>query len=106
MFYVYSWNANLKVGGKAYFAVICLKVDRLFEWKRGPNSGIFDTIKKQKKNTKQEFDERVQIVVKEFAEQVCLSSLIMRASLIKGRTLLASASGKLHITSGRSSLRR
>ena len=29
-----------------------------------------DTIKKQKKNTKQEFDERVQIVVKEFAEQV------------------------------------
>ena len=29
-----------------------------------------DTIKKQKKNTKQEFDERVQIVIKEFAEQV------------------------------------
>lgn len=57
-----------------------LKVDRLFEWKRGPNSGIVDTIKKQKKNTKQEFDERVQIVVKEFAEQVC--SLIMRGSIL------------------------
>lgn len=66
-----------------------LKVDRLFEWKRGPNSGIVDTIKKQKKNTKQEFDERVQIVVKEFAEQVCLSSLIMRGSIIKGRTVVA-----------------
>ena len=50
---------------------IVLKVDRLFEWKRGPNSGIVDTIKKQKKNTKQEFDERVQIVIKEFSEQVC-----------------------------------
>ena len=48
-----------------------MKVDRLFEWKRGPNSGIVDTIKKQKKNTKQEFDERVQIVIKEFSEQVC-----------------------------------
>ena len=29
-----------------------------------------DTIKKQKKNTKQEFDERVQVAVKGFAEQV------------------------------------
>ena len=47
-----------------------LKVDRLFEWKRGPNSGIVDTVKKQKRNTKQEFDERVQVVLKEFSEQV------------------------------------
>lgn len=80
-----------KVDGKAYFTVFFFffKVDRLFEWKRGPNSGIVDTIKKQKKNTKQEFDERVQIVVKEFAEQVCLSSLIMRGSIIKGRTVVA-----------------
>ena len=51
--------------------IVFYKVDRLFEWKRGPNSGIVDTIKKQKKNTKQEFDERVQIVIKEFSEQVC-----------------------------------
>lgn len=81
-----------------------LKVDRLFEWKRGPNSGIVDTIKKQKKNTKQEFDERVQIVVKEFAEQVC--SLIMRGSIIKGRTVVVSASGNSYIASERSFLRR
>ena len=99
-------SANLKVDGKVYFAVICLKVDRLFEWKRGPNSGIVDTIKKQKKNTKQEFDERVQIVVKEFAEQVCLTLIIMRASVVKHRTVLASASGKSCMRSEMSFLRR
>lgn len=49
-----------------------------------------DTIKKQKKNTKQEFDERVQIVVKEFAEQVCLSSFIIWASVVKRRTVQSS----------------
>lgn len=52
------------------YTVPVLKVDRLFEWKRGPNSGIVDTVKKQKRNTKQEFDERVQVVLKEFSEQV------------------------------------
>lgn len=52
------------------YTVLVLKVDRLFEWKRGPNSGIVDTVKKQKRNTKQEFDERVQVVLKEFSEQV------------------------------------
>lgn len=52
------------------YTVPVLKVDRLFEWKRGPNSGIMDTVKKQKRNTKQEFDERVQVVLKEFSEQV------------------------------------
>lgn len=52
------------------YTVLVLKVDRLFEWKRGPNSGIMDTVKKQKRNTKQEFDERVQVVLKEFSEQV------------------------------------
>ena len=49
---------------------VFLQVDRLFEWKRGPNSSIIDTIKKQKRNTKQEFEERVQITINEFAEQV------------------------------------
>ena len=103
---MFNPSANLKVDGKAYFAVICWKVDRLFEWKRGPNSGIVDTIKKQKKNTKQEFDERVQIVVKEFAEQVCLPSLIMRASIVKCRTFIASASGKPYMTSDKAFLTR
>lgn len=77
------------------------KVDRLFEWKRGPNSGIVDTVKKQKKNTKQEFDERVQIVVKEFAEQVCLRSLVLRGYCLRSHHF---SSGKLYITSNRSFL--
>ena len=46
------------------------QVDRLFEWKRGPASQIDDTVKKQKKNTKTEFEGRVQQVIGEFAEQV------------------------------------
>ena len=65
---------------------IVLKVDRLFEWKRGPNSGIVDTIKKQKKNTKQEFDERVQIVIKEFSEQVCDFVILVRREWPSGQS--------------------
>ena len=61
---MYLWLLDL------IYTVLVLKVDRLFEWKRGPNSGIVDTVKKQKRNTKQEFDERVQVVLKEFSEQV------------------------------------
>ena len=61
---MYLWLLDL------IYTVLVLKVDRLFEWKRGPNSGIMDTVKKQKRNTKQEFDERVQVVLKEFSEQV------------------------------------
>lgn len=51
------------------FIVALNKIDRLFEWKRGPASQIEDTVKKQKKNTKLEFEERVQLVVNEFSEQ-------------------------------------
>lgn len=68
-------SINLLKKRKTPFIVALNKVDRLFEWKRGPNSGIVDTIKKQKKNTKQEFDERVQIAVKEFAEQALNAAL-------------------------------
>lgn len=68
-------SLNLLKKRKTPFIVALNKVDRLFEWKRGPNSGIVDTIKKQKKNTKQEFDERVQIVIKEFSEQALNAAL-------------------------------
>lgn len=68
-------SLNLLKKRKTPFVVALNKVDRLFEWKRGPNSGIVDTIKKQKKNTKQEFDERVQIVIKEFSEQALNAAL-------------------------------
>lgn len=77
MYHIQVLATSRRLNGDGFLIVnekqnlIVLKVDRLFEWKRGPNSGIVDTIKKQKKNTKQEFDERVQIVIKEFSEQVC-----------------------------------
>ena len=48
----------------------CLQVDRLFQWQSNPHADIMNTIKKQKPNTKAEFDERVQGAIVQFAEQV------------------------------------
>lgn len=42
----------------------------MFDWRRNPNSGIRETLKRQKVNTKEEFDERLKQVSTEFAEQV------------------------------------
>lgn len=60
---------------KTPFIVALNKVDRLFQWRTNPNSDIVNTLKKQQTNTQQEFQERVQKVVAEFAIQelnVCL----------------------------------
>lgn len=46
------------------------KIDRLFDWQRNPNSGVKETIKRQKPSTKNQFDERVKLTVTEFAEKV------------------------------------
>eukprot|EP00794_Sanderia_malayensis_P007046 gene7046-7837_t len=51
------------------FIVALNKIDRLFEWKRSPATQIEDTIRKQKKNTKLEFEERCQLAIREFSEQ-------------------------------------
>ena len=37
-----------------------------------PTSSVKEAVKKQKVNTKDEFDERVRGLVTEFAEQVCV----------------------------------
>jgi translation initiation factor 5B len=42
----------------------------MFDWHRNPSAGVRDTLKRQKPNTKVEFDERVKQVSMEFAEQV------------------------------------
>ena len=42
----------------------------MYDWQRRPTSGVRETIKKQKVNTKEEFDERVKDTVTQFAEQV------------------------------------
>ena len=42
----------------------------MYDWQRRPTSGVRETLKKQKVNTKEEFDERVKDTVTQFAEQV------------------------------------
>lgn len=46
------------------------QIDRLYDWKKSPDTDIVATLKKQKKNTKDEFDERAKAVIVEFAQQV------------------------------------
>lgn len=55
------------------------QIDRLYDWKKSPETDVVVTLKKQKKNTKDEFDERAKAIVVEFAEQVSIitSSLIL-----------------------------
>ncbi len=52
------------------------QIDRLFQWQSNPHADIVNTIKKQKANTKAEFDERAQKIVVEFAEQVCTTHIL------------------------------
>ena len=50
--------------------LLFIQIDRLFDWHRNPSAGIKDTLKRQKPNTRAEFEERVKQVSTEFAEQV------------------------------------
>ena len=54
---------------QAPFVIALNKIDRLFEWKANAQQDIRDTIKKQKKHTKDEFDTRLKQVIAEFAEK-------------------------------------
>ncbi|XP_078683623.1 eukaryotic translation initiation factor 5B-like [Branchiostoma floridae x Branchiostoma belcheri] len=62
-------SLNLLKARKTPFVIALNKIDRLYEWKPSPNTDVRDTIKKQKRNTKDEFDERVKVAITEFAEQ-------------------------------------
>ncbi|XP_068165716.1 eukaryotic translation initiation factor 5B isoform X2 [Antennarius striatus] len=62
-------SINLLKEKKCPFIVALNKVDRLYDWKKSPETDIATTLKKQKKNTKDEFDERVKVAVVKFAEQ-------------------------------------
>lgn len=46
------------------------QIDRLYDWKKSPDSDVAATLKKQKKNTKDEFEERAKAIIVEFAQQV------------------------------------
>ena len=46
------------------------QIDRLYDWRRNPSAGVKETLKRQKPNTKDDFDDRVKQTITEFAEQV------------------------------------
>ncbi|XP_056287664.1 eukaryotic translation initiation factor 5B [Pseudoliparis swirei] len=62
-------SINLLKEKKCPFIVALNKIDRLYDWKRSPETDIVVTLKKQKKNTKDEFDERTKAVIVELAQQ-------------------------------------
>ncbi|XP_058474603.1 eukaryotic translation initiation factor 5B [Solea solea] len=62
-------SINLLKEKKCPFIVALNKVDRLYDWKKSPDTDVATTLKKQKKNTKDEFDERAKAIIVEFAQQ-------------------------------------
>ncbi|KAA0721920.1 Eukaryotic translation initiation factor 5B [Triplophysa tibetana] len=62
-------SINLLKEKKCPFIVALNKIDRLYDWKRSPETDVVVTLKKQKKNTKDEFDERTKAIIVEFAQQ-------------------------------------
>ncbi|CAF95765.1 unnamed protein product, partial [Tetraodon nigroviridis] len=62
-------SINLLKEKKCPFIVALNKIDRLYDWKKSPDTDIVATLRKQKKNTKDEFDERAKAVIVEFAQQ-------------------------------------
>ncbi|XP_071497268.1 eukaryotic translation initiation factor 5B-like [Diadema antillarum] len=62
-------SINLLKQRKTPFVVALNKIDRLFEWKPSPQTDVVNTIKKQKRHTKDEFEERTRNIITEFAEQ-------------------------------------
>ncbi len=56
---------------RIHFGDTCTtQIDRLFDWQRNPNSGVRETLKRQKPNTRDQFDEMVKLAVRQFAEKV------------------------------------
>ncbi|XP_073208409.1 eukaryotic translation initiation factor 5B isoform X2 [Lepidochelys kempii] len=63
-------SINLLKSKKCPFIVALNKIDRLYDWKKSPDTDVATTLKKQKKNTKDEFEERAKAIIVEFAQQV------------------------------------
>ncbi|XP_034287186.1 eukaryotic translation initiation factor 5B [Pantherophis guttatus] len=62
-------SINLLKSKKCPFIVALNKIDRLYDWKKSPDTDVAVTLKKQKKNTKDEFEERAKAIIVEFAQQ-------------------------------------
>ncbi|XP_026984623.1 eukaryotic translation initiation factor 5B isoform X2 [Sagmatias obliquidens] len=62
-------SINLLKSKKCPFIVALNKIDRLYDWKKSPDCDVAATLKKQKKNTRDEFEERAKAIIVEFAQQ-------------------------------------
>ncbi|KAL5460056.1 hypothetical protein EMCRGX_G033474 [Ephydatia muelleri] len=62
-------SLNILKKGNSPFVVALNKIDRLYDWFRNPHSSVKETLKKQKPNTLDEFQERVKSVIGQLAEQ-------------------------------------
>lgn len=67
------WHKHKDTLSKLHKMTYCciFKIDRLYDWKKCPDTDVAVTLKKQKKNTKDEFEERAKAIIVEFAKQVC-----------------------------------
>ena len=74
-------SINLLKSKKCPFIVALNKIDRLYDWKKSPDSDVAATLKKQKKSTRDEFEERAKAVVVEFAQQVRKLSLLYEGAM-------------------------
>ncbi|XP_047126991.1 eukaryotic translation initiation factor 5B isoform X1 [Hydra vulgaris] len=62
-------SINLLKSKKTPFVVALNKIDRVYEWKKSPQTQVEDTIKMQKKVTVDAFNELLNLVIRQFAEQ-------------------------------------
>ncbi|OQV23519.1 Eukaryotic translation initiation factor 5B [Hypsibius exemplaris] len=62
-------SLNMLKKRRTPFVVALNKIDRLFGWKAMPKADVMDAIASQTANTKQEFRDRSQKIIVEFAEQ-------------------------------------
>jgi len=71
-------SINLLKKKQTPFIVALNKIDRIFEWKKSPHMQVEDTYGQQKKMTVQEFEQRVTMVIGQFAEQGLNAALHFR----------------------------
>eukprot|EP01094_Clydonella_sp_ATCC50884_P015399 TRINITY_DN25_c0_g1_i1.p1 TRINITY_DN25_c0_g1~~TRINITY_DN25_c0_g1_i1.p1 ORF type:complete len:625 (-),score=222.40 TRINITY_DN25_c0_g1_i1:52-1926(-) len=62
-------SINLLRARKCPFVVALNKIDRMFDWKPTKDGAFRESLKKQAKHVKQEFDDRVKHVIADFAAQ-------------------------------------
>ncbi|XP_067664103.1 eukaryotic translation initiation factor 5B-like isoform X2 [Haliotis asinina] len=62
-------SINLLKDKNTPFIIALNKIDRLYQWKSGPGSDVHNVLKKQTAHTRSEFEERMNQVIVQMAEQ-------------------------------------